>query len=662
MNNATEIGSHRCFPADLLSDYQLGKLNFEWMQRIETQVYSCLECRLALELLDEVSDETTLLVAANISTKHFYARDSKRGEMNYSASKTPILFEYQPQKFGQYKLLRPIGRGGMGSVWLAKHDSLEREVAVKLLPIHLLACEKTQSRFMREMSAHGQLNHNNLVRAHDAGEIDGIPYLAMELLDGEDATVFCTVKRMLPISEACEIVRQAAIGVSHAHSKESIHRDIKPSNLRVTSDGTVKVLDMGLARMIDQSNVFTEDTAANQILGTVDYMAPEQFCDPTNVDARADIYSLGCTLFHLLTGRLPFESQCNQGIISKAVQKHAESPLDARKYRKGIPSSLHILLSSALNHDPNLRPRSAQELAAKLKPFCCNADLRRFAANSMSEGDPVTNKAEISRLPKPSRRASRLRTAASMGVLFAALIGIVMWNYIFTSPRINNSAKFQSVAGLQSLIKQQPQVNHAHVERAAMIARYIEKFEIPGPLKSTLTQTIADHPSQNLWVERCLDDSKAALVIETIPAGTSAVFLPDAIKTVQAKALHELIRSEASSKLLASLGYDDPAAADFAIESAVRGGVVAGKVRPAIKLARHEQNTVMSIVVADRRDIHAAWVAPPTVKAIGGFYRSAILKRYKKRLPQKNIYARFPRSLTSAVQEMRDAFGLCDLC
>ena len=184
----------------------------------------------------------------------------------------------------------------MGTVYKALHTRLKRLVALKLLPEHRTQNPEALARFQREMEAVGQLDHPHLVRAHDAGEAEGQHYLVMEFLDGIDLAHL--VRRTGPflVADACEAVRQAAMGLQHAHEHGLVHRDVKPSNLMLSTDGMVKVLDLGLARLCPETPVEEDVTASGQVMGSADYMAPEQCLDARDVDGRADIYSLGGTL------------------------------------------------------------------------------------------------------------------------------------------------------------------------------------------------------------------------------------------------------------------------------------------------------------------------------------------------------------------------------
>ena len=225
---------------------------------------------------------------------------NQRGRV--SASPKPSIS--LPEFVGPYRVLEPIAAGGMGMVLRAQHPKLKRTVAIKLLPLQQWAGSTAVARFEREMEVIGNLDHPNIVRASDAGDAGGMHYLVMDFIDGTDLSQLVHRLGPLPVADACEIARQTAIGLQYVHDAGLVHRDIKPSNIMLTGDGRVKILDLGLAMLNEQ---FSEDannlTTVGQLMGTLDYMSPEQAADSRQVDARADIYSLGATLFKLLTGQ-----------------------------------------------------------------------------------------------------------------------------------------------------------------------------------------------------------------------------------------------------------------------------------------------------------------------------------------------------------------------
>ena len=240
----------------------------------------------------------------------------------------------------------------MGTVYRSRHANLGTPAAVKILQPHRQADQITIERFEREMVALGQLDHPNIVRALDAGEEGGRHYLVMEFVDGCDLGRISKLHGRLSVADACEVVRQAAKGLDYIHHHGRVHRDVKPSNLILSEDGAVKILDLGLARVEEyplQETISDADdilggstvdlTRTHQIMGTLEYMSPEQVRDSRTVDQRADIYSLGCTLYKLLVGHSPFASSKSITALSQLLE-HVQAPappIRARAMRSRRP-------------------------------------------------------------------------------------------------------------------------------------------------------------------------------------------------------------------------------------------------------------------------------------------------------------------------------------
>ena len=239
---------------------------------------------------------------------------------------------------GNYLILDKVGQGGMGMVFKARHRKLGRYGALKILPPSFTRDSGAVMRFRREFEAAGRLKHLNLVAAFDADEDRGVHFLVMDYVEGINLDRVIREHGPLPVSDALDYLIQAARGLEAAHEQGIVHRDIKPGNLMIDRRGTVRVLDLGLARIVDASNPFTKTTAgrltqSGMYMGTIDYMAPEQAEDSHRVDHRADIYSLGCTFFYLLTGREPFAGET----ILKRMVAHQEHP--APSLRASGPTS-----------------------------------------------------------------------------------------------------------------------------------------------------------------------------------------------------------------------------------------------------------------------------------------------------------------------------------
>jgi serine/threonine protein kinase len=301
------------------------------------------------------------------------------------------------KQLGDYYLLSKLGRGGMGTVYRAVQTRLGKTVVVKLLPPERLGSPRALSRFRREVEAVGGLEHPNIVRALDAREENGVQFLVMEYLDGIDLGKLIWQRGPLPVADACEAVRQAALGLDYAHSRCGlVHRDIKPSNLLLTPGGVVKVLDLGLARWHrrrpEGPPPEPHDSTGDGIVGTADYMAPEQWLDSHAVDTPADVYGLGCTLFHLLTGRPPFAG-IGYETQGRKMMAHAQKPVPPiRSVRPDVPEGLALFLVQMLAKRWEERLSTPGEVAAALRPFALGHDLPALLRTLPQEETPGDDK------------------------------------------------------------------------------------------------------------------------------------------------------------------------------------------------------------------------------------------------------------------------------
>src|SRR5262249_20947400 len=281
-------------------------------------------------------------------------------------------------------ILGKLGRGGMGAVFKARHTELGKTVALKMLRSES-PDEVTLARFKNEIRAVGRLDHPNIVVAHDAGDSGGTHFLVMEYVDGIDLGRLVESAGPLPPADACELIRQAAVGLQHAYERGLVHRDIKPSNLMLARDGRVRVLDLGLARSFGEAPAETL-TSHGMILGTADYLAPEQWEHPHDADTRADIYSLGCTLYHLLAGKAPFADTTYRTVFGK-MHAHVRIPPPIKEYCPQLPAGLSEVLGRMLAKDPSDRFATPQEVAAALEPFTVGCELPRLIdRDANSEG------------------------------------------------------------------------------------------------------------------------------------------------------------------------------------------------------------------------------------------------------------------------------------
>ncbi|MDP6447032.1 MAG: protein kinase, partial [Pirellulaceae bacterium] len=268
-------------------------------------------------------------------------------------------------KFGNYVLLDRLGQGGMGEVFSARHTRMKRVVAIKILPPRTTQSADSIERFHREVEAAAKLQHPNIVAAFDADETNGRHFLVMELVGGPDLSRYIAHQGALPPGVATRLMVQAARGLVHAHDRGVVHRDIKPGNLIVDKDGVLKILDMGLAQLTVNEQGGSDDlTQSGRLMGTVDFMAPEQAKDAKHVDHRADIYSLGCTLYFLLTGR-PMSPPGS--IANKLLWHQTSAPPSLLDSIESCPPELDALYLQMVAKSPADRPESMQLVVEKFE-------------------------------------------------------------------------------------------------------------------------------------------------------------------------------------------------------------------------------------------------------------------------------------------------------
>jgi PAS domain S-box-containing protein len=362
----------------------------------------------------ELRERTEQLIAANehlrLRTEQLTADNMHLRLLNDRLREFGTDTDLEREQLSHYQVLQVIGEGGMGLVYKAMHTVLRRIVAMKVLSDRRREDPDAIRRFRREMEVVGKLDHPNIVQGFDAGESDGLLFLIMDYVEGIDLSRLVTLRGPLPVPVACEMIRQAAVGLQHVHEHGLVHRDLKPSNLMLTWAGQVKVLDLGLARLYSADLSSEEITHTGQVLGTADYMAPEQARDTRIVDIRSDLYSLGCTLFKLLTGRAPFSGPEYQTVIQK-LMAHAEIPAPPiTRYRPEVPEPLANLLSRLLAKDPEDRFDTPAQVARAIEPFATGCNWQEFLSQPGSGlrelSDPVTTGQDSTPCPTESFRPS----------------------------------------------------------------------------------------------------------------------------------------------------------------------------------------------------------------------------------------------------------------
>jgi serine/threonine protein kinase len=268
-----------------------------------------------------------------------------------------------------YEIVRELGRGGMGVVYVAQNKLAGRPEVLKVVGRPQIERPGVADRFLREIRSTAKLHHPNIVTALSACRLGDSLVLAMEYVEGIDLAKMVKIKGPLPIAHACYFIHQAALGLQHAHERGMVHRDIKPANLIVTSDGQkaiVKVLDFSRVKVTSEVQTDSDLIREGQMLGTPDYIAPEQIRDPQLADIRADIYSLGCTLYYLLTGGPPFRGEHPGDVYQPHFSMDAVPP---NLIRPEVPDELGAVVAKMVAKEPSRRFQIPGEVALTLTPF-----------------------------------------------------------------------------------------------------------------------------------------------------------------------------------------------------------------------------------------------------------------------------------------------------
>jgi len=374
-----------------LTAFGLGKLDPQRAAEIEDHVARCDPCCKTLSSLED--DTFAGLVRSSDKTERSPASLPADAQPTAAEPPTGLPVSATTQKFenihdlpadlaehSRYEVSELLGTGGMGTVYRAKHRLMQRTVALKVINSRLTFNEAAVERFQREVRAAAKLSHPNIVAGYDAEQAGRLHLLVMEFVDGTDLGAVMRERGPLPVRDACNYVSQAARGLEHAFEFGMVHRDIKPQNLMLTPDGQVKILDFGIAQLAGEASG-DGLTAEGSMMGTPDYMAPEQARDARSADIRADVYSLGCTLYALLTGQPPFPEGSD---ISKVMAHTEQEPKPVSEFRDDVPDELIAVLNTMTAKNPEDRYQTPADVADALAGF-----VDRYRSDRDHSGGPL---------------------------------------------------------------------------------------------------------------------------------------------------------------------------------------------------------------------------------------------------------------------------------
>lgn len=400
-----------CPSREELLGYLEGTIGEEEAARVAAHLAVCRKCDKTAEALEAQQPDTVVTALRQPVEPNPYAAEPAcqqalermqglgAGQPAAQSPMSPpptIPVAHRATVLGDYELLARLGQGGMGKVYKARHTRLKRIVALKVLPKERLDNPEAIARFEREMEAVGRLEHANIARAHDAREIGGVRFLVMEYIDGLDLSEIVRRVGPLSIADACEVCCQTALALECSHENGLVHRDVKPSNLMLSRSGQVKLLDLGLAQIQghppevkgEGRSTNPELTGIGQVMGTPDYVAPEQVRESHTVDIRADIYSLGCTLYTLLAGQPPY-GDGEYDTPMKKVEGHLHRKVPSiQRRRPDVPSGLVGLLSRMMAKEPDRRPATPGEVRDALAPLRMGSKLIGLLREAQAKGPP----------------------------------------------------------------------------------------------------------------------------------------------------------------------------------------------------------------------------------------------------------------------------------
>jgi serine/threonine protein kinase len=430
-----EDACRECPARGEIADFNRGKLPVDDLVRIATHIGRCPRCEAMLRELSDESDPLIICLRSSRTDVQFFAEPAcarLEARARALAGSSDPSAAGPPERLGPYQLLRRIKGGGMGEVYEAVHTRLGRRVALKTLRADRMQNPHFIARFNREMTAVGKLQHPNIVRASDAGEVDGWHFLVMDFIDGADLATLARRAGPLRIADAAELARQAALGLQCVHEHGLVHRDVKPSNLMLADDGAVKVLDLGLALLHENPTAGDELTETGLGMGTADYMSPEQAQDAHHVTIQSDLYSLGCTLYKLLTGRAPFDMPPYQSALKK-MHAHLHEPVPpVQALRPDTRAELAAVVHRLLEKAPERRFATPQEAAWALEPFAVGSNLPALLQRAHAQGASPGEAPVTSSLPPIARSAAtsmrkRWATGAVVALVACALVVAIVF-------------------------------------------------------------------------------------------------------------------------------------------------------------------------------------------------------------------------------------------
>jgi serine/threonine protein kinase len=476
---------------------------------------------------DNLKHEVLSLLKAQTSADNFLENSAMNLMAKELANNRTEIFSLVGKEFGTYKIEKPIGAGGMGEVYLAHDDKLNRKVALKILPAEFTADADRIKRFEREARMISALNHPYIVTIYDVGTCDGVEYIATEFVEGE--TVRDLINRGVDLKQTLSIISQTCEALAAAHKAGIVHRDIKPENIMLRPDGFVKVLDFGLAKLNEQTEFqqnLSNYTLKGILIGTPAYMSPAQVSDE-KVDHRTDLWSVGVVLYEMLTSKNPFKGESRQATFQKIL---AEEPPLASELNPKIPAELDAILSKALEKDADVSYQTASDL---------RADLKRVRREIDSSPSLKSTSGARRRADAQTRRNYFL---PAFGALALLLVGFGIWFFAFR-PSQTNAVDWSKAANVQL-------TNQQGTEYYPSLSPDGKSFIFASDAKGNFdifSQRVGGKNPSNLTEDSAADDSQPALS----PDGEQIAFRSER----EPKGIYVMGASRENLRLVADFGF-----------------------------------------------------------------------------------------------------------
>lgn len=406
--------------------YTRGDLDDAGERLVEAHIEVCQSC---CQRLAQMPDDTIVSLLRDGNEADTLATYPS-AVLSQGVPLAPESIPTELREHPKYQVTGFLGHGGMGRVYKAIHRVMNRTVALKAIKQRFTANRETVERFRREVQAAAMLSHPNIVTAYDAEQAGNLHFLVMEYVDGVDLHQLLVERGPLPVTDACNFIRQAALGLQHAFERGMVHRDIKPHNLILSNEGHVKILDFGLAHLGQQTEEVTQETpepqssfarqltTAGAVMGTPDFIAPEQVNDPHTADIRADIYSLGCTFYTLLTGQTPF----HESAAKEKLQAHSrQEATPVCKIRNDVPREVVAIIQCMMAKAPGERYQTPGEVVEALSPFIASTTERHTQSSRVQ-----------------TRRRLLILTASVFGLITFGMLLFVRTPYGIVRVEIND--------------------------------------------------------------------------------------------------------------------------------------------------------------------------------------------------------------------------------